>query len=44
HERLGFRRVGVFESVGYKHGRWVDTVLMQRALGDGSASAPAGPA
>ncbi|NVL55773.1 GNAT family N-acetyltransferase, partial [Pseudomonas syringae pv. actinidiae] len=41
HERLGFRRVGVFESVGYKHGRWVDTVLMQRALGDGSASAPA---
>ncbi|MDY7559543.1 N-acetyltransferase family protein [Pseudomonas sp. 10B1] len=34
HERLGFRRVGVFESVGFKHGRWVDTVLMQRALGD----------
>ncbi|MEB0042437.1 N-acetyltransferase family protein, partial [Pseudomonas sp. MH10] len=33
HERLGFRRVGVFESVGFKHGRWVDTVLMQRALG-----------
>ncbi|WP_297833582.1 GNAT family N-acetyltransferase [Pseudomonas sp.] len=35
HERHGFRRVGVFESVGFKHGRWVDTVLMQRALGDG---------
>ncbi|AVI84501.1 MULTISPECIES: GNAT family N-acetyltransferase [Pseudomonas syringae group] len=41
HERLGFGRVGVFESVEFKHGRWVDTVLMQRALGDGSASAPA---
>ncbi|KPX94992.1 Phosphinothricin N-acetyltransferase [Pseudomonas syringae pv. actinidiae] len=40
HERLGFRRVGVFESVGFKHGRWVDTVLMQRMLGDGSGSAP----
>ncbi|WP_407310523.1 GNAT family N-acetyltransferase [Pseudomonas sp. nanlin1] len=32
HERLGFKRVGVFESVGFKHGRWLDTVLMQRAL------------
>lgn len=41
HERLGFRRVGVFESVGFKHGRWVDTVLMQRALGDGSHTLPA---
>nr|BAI77990.1 phosphinothricin N-acetyltransferase [Pseudomonas cichorii] len=40
HERLGFHRVGVFESVGFKHGRWVDTVLMQRALGDGSLSTP----
>ncbi|MDH1261429.1 GNAT family N-acetyltransferase [Pseudomonas sp. GD03944] len=35
HERLGFRRVGVFESVGFKHGRWLDTVLMQRSLGVG---------
>ncbi|MGV8920675.1 MAG: GNAT family N-acetyltransferase [Pseudomonas sp.] len=40
HERLGFRRVGVFESVGFKHGRWVDTVLMQRTLGDGAGSSP----
>ncbi|MDB6050271.1 MAG: phosphinothricin N-acetyltransferase [Pseudomonas sp.] len=40
HERLGFHRVGVFESVGFKHGRWVDTVLMQRTLGDGSHSSP----
>lgn len=35
HERLGFRLVGVFESVGFKHGRWLDTVLMQRRLGEG---------
>ncbi len=33
HRRLGFRYVGNFESVGFKLGRWVDTVLMQRALG-----------
>lgn len=35
HERLGFRLVGVLESVGFKHGRWLDTVLMQRSLGEG---------
>lgn len=40
HERMGFRHVGVFESVGFKHGRWVDTVLMQRALGEGDDSLP----
>lgn len=41
HERLGFRRVGVLESVGFKHGRWLDTVLMQRTLGQGNLSTPA---
>lgn len=40
HERLGFRKVGVFESVGFKHGRWLDTVIMQRELGDGASSPP----
>lgn len=40
HERLGFRQVGVLRSVGFKQGRWVDTVLMQRELGDGSAELP----
>jgi phosphinothricin acetyltransferase len=34
HERLGFRRVGVLESAGRKFGRWIDTVIMQRALED----------
>jgi phosphinothricin acetyltransferase len=38
HEALGFSRVGTLGCVGYKFGQWVDTVLMQRALGDGAAS------
>ncbi|SAK48066.1 phosphinothricin N-acetyltransferase [Caballeronia hypogeia] len=33
HARLGFEHVGVLRDVGFKHGRWVDSVLMQRALG-----------
>lgn len=32
HASLGFERVGVLRDVGFKHGRWLDTVLMQRAL------------
>lgn len=40
HERLGFRRVGLLPAVGFKHGRWVDGVLMQRELGDGAATLP----
>lgn len=40
HERQGFRKVGVFESVGFKHGRWLDTVIMQRELGEGACSSP----
>lgn len=35
HERLGFRTVGVFRGLGRKHGRWLDTVQMQRRLGGG---------
>ena len=37
HRAAGFRMVGTFEKVGYKFGRWLDTVLMQRALGPGDA-------
>ena len=33
HRTLGFRMVGTLEKVGFKHGRWVDTVLMQRSVG-----------
>lgn len=40
HRMLGFRTVGVLENVGYKFGRWLDSVLMQRVLGSG-ASTPA---
>jgi phosphinothricin acetyltransferase len=32
HQSCGFRMIGVLAAVGRKHGRWVDTVLMQRAL------------
>ncbi|UDM50583.1 GNAT family N-acetyltransferase [Cupriavidus sp. MP-37] len=41
HERLGFRTVGRLEAVGFKHGHWIDTVLMQRVLGAGATSLPA---
>jgi L-amino acid N-acyltransferase YncA len=40
HERAGFRHVGTLRSVGFKHGKWLDTVLMQRALGKGDTAAP----
>ena len=40
HEQLGFRRVGTLTAVGFKHGRWLDTVLLQRALGSGDATLP----
>ena len=34
HERHGFEMVGTFKKVGYKFDRWLDSVLMQRPLGD----------
>jgi L-amino acid N-acyltransferase YncA len=40
HAAAGFRLVGTFQSVGFKHGRWLDTVLMQCPLGRGDASPP----
>ena len=44
HETCGFQRAGLLPSAGHKHGRWVDVVFMQRALGseDGAAPAQAG--
>jgi L-amino acid N-acyltransferase YncA len=36
HRRAGFRLIGTFENVGFKFGRWLDSVLMQRALGKGA--------
>ena len=40
HEALGFRHVGILEHVGFKHGRWLDSVLMQRELGEGGKTKP----
>jgi phosphinothricin acetyltransferase len=40
HRSLGFAPVGTFGQVGWKFGRWLDVVLMQRALGPGASSAP----
>jgi phosphinothricin acetyltransferase len=40
HTKLNFQPVGTLSAVGFKFGRWVDTVLMQKALGPGSASLP----
>ncbi|SFG24052.1 phosphinothricin acetyltransferase [Palleronia marisminoris] len=36
HVAMGFRHVGTLEAVGFKFGRWVDSVLMQRPLGPGT--------
>lgn len=41
HRACGFSLTGTFQAIGFKHGRWVDSVLMQRALGPGSDSDPA---
>jgi L-amino acid N-acyltransferase YncA len=38
HRALGFAQVGLLPAVGWKFGGWVDTVLMQRALGEGAES------
>ena len=40
HAAAGFRRVGTFDAVGFKFGRWLDSVLMQRKLGEGATTAP----
>ena len=40
HRRLGFRNIGTLRSVGFKFGRWVDTVIMQRDLGAGDSMLP----
>lgn len=42
HRQLGFEPAGVLKSVGFKFGRWVDSVLMQRPLGAGDEAHPNG--
>ena len=43
HEKFGFVRAGLLAAAGWKFERWVDSVLMQRALGAGDAAPPADP-
>ena len=40
HIKHGFRHIGTIEACGFKQGRWVDGVIMQRALGLGAGSLP----
>ena len=38
HRSLGFAHTGILKASGWKHGRWLDTVFMQKALGAGDSS------
>lgn len=40
HESFGFARVGHLPAVAYRHGRWADTVMVQRSLGSGATAPP----
>lgn len=40
HKALGFKPAGVVRDVGFKFGRWLDQVTMQRSLGEGAKSKP----
>src|ERR1700693_2977418 len=43
HTKCGFQMIGPPPHVGFKFGRWLDTVMMQRALGDGGETLPLAP-
>ncbi len=40
HEGFGFERAGLLKGVGFRYGRWTDSILMQRALGPGDTAPP----
>jgi L-amino acid N-acyltransferase YncA len=40
HAASGFALIGTLRSVGFKHGKWLDTPLMQRGLGNGDTAPP----
>lgn len=40
HASFGFARVGLLPGVAYRHGRWADTIMVQRSLGAGSTRTP----
>jgi L-amino acid N-acyltransferase YncA len=43
HRSLGFEPAGILKGVGYKHGRWLSSVLMRRPLGRGMSEPPTRP-
>ncbi len=40
HKSLGFEMTGTMKGTGFKHGKWLDTVFMQIALGEGTETSP----
>jgi phosphinothricin acetyltransferase len=43
HASCGFEMTGTLKSIGFKFGRWLDSVLMQRPLGPGATVPPPAP-
>ena len=43
HRSLGFEQVGVLKSCGWKFGKWLDVVLMEKSLGEGDLTPPGSP-
>jgi phosphinothricin acetyltransferase len=41
HKALGFTHAGTIQSCGWKFGRWLDIVIMEKAIGDGDRTPPA---
>lgn len=40
HDKFGFARVGLLPGVAFRHGRWADTIMVQRSLATGATTAP----
>ncbi|KAE9789666.1 N-acetyltransferase, partial [Escherichia coli] len=40
HQQAGFTQIGTLKNIGFKHGLWLDTVLLQRNLGEGNGTLP----
>ncbi len=40
HRKAGFEHQGTLKATGYKHGRWLDTVFMEKSLGEGASTDP----
>ena len=40
HEAFGFRQVGYLPQIGYKFGKWTDSLMLQRSLGPGATTPP----